>query len=72
MDTTTSKALGGDTGTDKSPYVDTAMARGGYSDASFLLLSILNQKVRNMENFRGKIHAFVLVIPFQSGWRSTH
>ena len=61
MDTATSKALGVDTATAKSPGVDTATARCGYSDASFLLHQILYQKVRNMENLRGKIHAFVLV-----------
>ena len=46
---------------DKTPFVDTAMARRGYSDASFLLHRILHQKVRNVENLRGKIRAFVLV-----------
>ena len=50
-----------DTMTDKSPGVDTAMARRGYNDASFLLLPILHQKVRNVENLHGKIRAFVLV-----------
>ena len=61
MDTATSKALGMDTLMDKSPCVDTATARRGYSDASFLLLPILHQKVRNVENLCGKIGAFVLV-----------
>ena len=61
MDTTTSKDLDVDTVMDKSPYVDTVTARRGYSDASFLLLPILHQKVRNVENLRGKIRAFVLV-----------
>ena len=61
MDTATSKSLGVDTATSKSPGMDTAMARRGYSDASFPLHRILHQKVRNVENLRGKIHAFVLV-----------
>ena len=61
MDIATAKSLGVDTATSKSPGVDTATARRGYSDASFLLLPILHQKVRNMENLRGKIRAFVLV-----------
>ena len=61
MDTATSKALDVDIATDKSPCVDTATIRRGYSDASFLLLPILHQKLRNMENLSGKIHAFVLV-----------
>ena len=51
MDTMTFKSLG----------VDTATARHGYSDASFLLHRILHQKVRNVESLRGKIRAFVLV-----------
>ena len=41
--------------------MDTATARHGYSDASFLLHRILHQKVRNVENLHGKICAFVLV-----------
>ena len=57
-----SKSLGMDTVTSKSPGMDTATARRGYSDASFLLHRILHQKVRNVENLRGKIRAFVLVI----------
>ena len=61
MDIATAKSLGMDTVTSKSPGVDTAMARRGYSDASFLLHWILHQKVRNVENLRGKIRAFVLV-----------
>ena len=61
MDTKTSKSLGMDTKTSKSPGVDTAMTRRGYNDASFLLHRILHQKVRNVENLRGKVHAFVLV-----------
>ena len=61
MDTATSKALGVDTTTDKSPCMDTVMARRGYSDALFLLLPILHQKLRNVENLHGKIRAFVLV-----------
>ena len=61
MDTATSKALGVDIATAKSPVMDTAMARSGYSDASFLLHRILHQKVRNVENLRGKIYSFVLV-----------
>ena len=56
-----SKDLGVDTATDKSPCMDTVTARCAYSDASFLLLPILHQKVRNVENLRGKICAFVLV-----------
>ena len=62
MDTATSSSLAVDTATDKTPSVDTATARRGYSDASFLLLPILHQKVRNVENLRGKIRAFVLVM----------
>ena len=62
MDTATSKALGMDTATTESPGVDIVTTRRGYSDASFLLHRILHQKVRNMENLRGKIRAFVLVI----------
>ena len=50
-----------DTAMAKSPGVDTAMVRNGYSDTSFLLHRILHQKVRNMENLRGKIRAFVLL-----------
>ena len=61
MDTMMSKSLGVDTEMSKSPDVDTATARCGYSDASFLLHRILHQKVRNVENLRGKIRAFVLV-----------
>ena len=61
MDTATSMSLGLDTETSKSPGVDTAMARCGYSDASFPLHRILHQKVRNVENLHGKIRAFVLV-----------
>ena len=61
MDIATSKSLGMDTETSKSPGVDIVMARRGYSDASFLLHQILHQKVRNVENLRGKIHTFVLV-----------
>ena len=57
-----SKALGMDTAMAKSPAVDIAMSRHGYSDTSFLLHRILHQKVRNVENLRGKIRAFVLVI----------
>ena len=56
-----SKSLGADTVTSKSPDIDTATARRGYSDASFPLHQILYQKVRNVENLRGKIRAFVLV-----------
>ena len=56
-----SKSIGVDRATSKSPGMDTTMARHGYSDASFLLHRILHQKVRNMENLHGKIHAFVLV-----------
>ena len=66
MDTATSKILGVDTEMSKSPGVDTVMARHGYSDASFLLHRILQQKVRNMENLRGKIRAFVLV---KNAWK---
>ena len=62
VDTATAKSLNVDTATPKSPGVDTATARRGYSDASFLLLPIFHQKVRNMENLHGKICAFVLVI----------
>ena len=51
MDTEMSKSLG----------VDTVTARRGYSDASFLLHRILHQKVRNVENLRGKIRTSVLV-----------
>ena len=58
-----------DTSTAKSPGVDTATARRGYSDASFLLLWILYQKVRNMENLHGKISAFVLV---KVGMKAVH
>jgi len=47
--------------------VDIATARRGYSDGSFLLHRILHQKVRNVENLRGKIHAFVLVKGFDCG-----
>ena len=65
MDTLTAKSPGMDTAMAKSPGVDTAMARRGYSDALFLLNRILHQKVRNVENLRGKIRAFVLVIIFQ-------
>ena len=61
MDTVTSKSLCMDTVMSKSPGVDTAMARHGYSDASFPLHRILHRKVRNVENLRGKIRAFVLV-----------
>ena len=61
VDTTMFKALGVDTATAKSPVVDTVTARRGYSDASFLYHRILHQKVRNIENLRGKIRAFVLV-----------
>ena len=57
-----SKALGVDTATTKSLDVDIAIARHGYSDTSFLLHRILHQKVRNVENLRGKIRAFVLVV----------
>ena len=60
MDTKTSKSLGMDTKTSKSPGVDTATARRGYSDASFLLHRILHQKVRNVENLRGKIVCYCL------------
>ena len=59
-----SKALGMDIVMAKSPGVDTTTARCGYSDSSFLLHRILHQKVRNVENLRGKIRAFVLVIVF--------
>ena len=62
VDTATSKSLNVDTATAKSPGMDTATARRGYSDAPFLLHRILHQKVRNVENLRGKICAFVLVI----------
>ena len=61
MDIAMSKSLGMDTETSKSPSVDTVTARRGYNDALFLLHQILHQKVRNVENLRGKIHAFVLV-----------
>ena len=61
MDTATSKSLGMDIAMSKSLGVDTVMARRGYSDTSFLLHQILHQKVRNVENLRGKIRAFVLV-----------
>ena len=66
MDTATSKSLGMDTETSKSPCVDIATTRRGYSDASFLLHQILHQKVRNVENLRGKIRPFVLVGHFQN------
>ena len=49
--------------TDRRGYSDIQGFRHGYSDASFLLHQILHQKLRNVENLRGKIHAFVLVIP---------
>ena len=65
MDIATSKSLG----------VDTATARRGYSDASFPLHRILHQKVRNVENLRGKIRSFVLVgIEDKSikTWAKTH
>ena len=55
------KSLGVDTAMSKSPGMDIATARRGYNDASFLLHRILHQKVRNVENLRGKISAFVLV-----------
>ena len=57
-----------DTATAKSPVVDTVMARHGYNDASFLLHPILHQKVRNVENLRGKIRAFVLVYVLRYLW----
>ena len=44
-----------------NPGVDIVMAKRGYSDSSFLLHRILHQKVRNVENLREKIRAFVLV-----------
>ena len=72
VDTATATSPGVDIATDTSPGVDTATAtssgvdiataRRGYSDASFLLHRILHQKVRNVENLRAKIHAFVLVV----------
>ena len=46
--------------------MDTAMARHGYSDASFLYHRILHQKVRNVQNLCGKIRAFVLVMAHRS------
>ena len=58
----TSKSLGVDTETSKSLDMDIEMARHGYNNASFLLHRILHQKVRNVENLRGKICAFVLVL----------
>ena len=69
MDTATSSSLAVDIATDKTPFVDTAMARCGYSDASFLLLPILHQKVRNVENLRGKIHALGLVLKGKTKYR---
>ena len=72
VDTATATSPGVDIATDTSPGVDTAMAtssgvdiataRRGYSDASSLLHQILHQKVRNVENLRGKICPFVLVL----------
>ena len=61
VDTTTPKSPSVDTATAKSPGVDIATARRGYSDASFLYIGFYHQKVRNVENLRGKIRAFVLV-----------
>ena len=61
VDTATGKSLNVDTATAKSPGVDTSTARRGYSDASFLYIGFYHQKVRNVENLRGKIRAFVLV-----------
>ena len=50
MDTATSKSLGVDTKMSKSPGLDIATARCGYSDASFLLHRILHAKSKK----RGK------------------
>ena len=61
VDTATGKSLNMDTATAKSPGMDTMTARRGYSDASFLYIGFYHQKVRNVENLRGKIRAFVLV-----------
>lgn len=47
--------------------VDITTTRRGYSNGSFLLHRILHKKVRNVENFHGKIHAFVLVKGFDYG-----
>ena len=69
MDTATSKSLGVDTETSKSPCVDTVTTRHGYSDASFLLHRILHQKVRNVENLCGKIHALGLVLKGKTKYR---
>ena len=61
VDTATATSPGMDIATATSSGVDIATARRGYSDALFLLHRILHQKVRNVENLRGKIRAFVLV-----------
>ena len=61
VDTSMPKSPSVDTVTAKSPGVDTTTARHGYSDASFLYIGFYHQKVRNMENLRGKICAFVQV-----------
>ena len=61
VDTAMGKSLNMDTSTAKSSGVDTATARRGYNDASFLYIGFYHQKVRNVENLCGKIHAFVLV-----------
>ena len=61
MDTATLKEEGVDIATEKIIIVDTAMSKHRYSNGKFILLPILHQKVWNVENLRGKIHAFVLV-----------
>ena len=52
-----------DIATGKTYIVDTAMSKRRYSDGKFISLPILHHKVWNVENLRGKIHAFVLVLP---------
>ena len=61
MDTATLNEEGIDIATEEITNVDTATSKRRYSDGKFILLPILHQKVWNVENLRGKIHAFVLV-----------
>ena len=61
MDTVTLKEEGIDIVTENITIVNTATSKRRYSDGKFILLPILHQNVWNVENLRGKIHAFVLV-----------
>ena len=61
VDTTTLKEEVVDIVTEEITDVDRATRKRRYSDGNFIPGTISHQKLGNVENLRGKIHAFVLV-----------